>query len=305
MRKAGSGSLFLLTLFTLLIIAGGVWGAEFTYSGGRYPNTEMCTDTPTIDFPDNVTISKTYLMVANCPTPADFNHGDFVSVWIEDMEGSPIESVSEFVETEQGVIWISPLADNMGQAWEHIEFSPEKYDCNSTGVPYSIALSWDDQTAAKTFNIYCPQLELKRYKSEVPWTEGLIASVEVTDNIGNRMKGIPCSSRVLYVEDENTISIRQRTEVIETDLFGTVEFEYAAGFISAMYINYEYDIVIECLGADVNFVLTVVEPDSQAIRNPAYFLLVWLSDMWVPIIFGMLICSLLVGAFYLIVKDRD
>jgi len=276
--------------------------SEFTYSGGRFPNTETCANTPTIDFPPEVTISKPYLMVAACDTPADFNSGDFVSIWIEDAEGSPIESISSFVENEQGVIWVSPLADNMGQAWDYITLSPEKYDCNSTGVPYTISVSWDSQSATQTFNVVCPQLEIQRYKSEVPWTEGLIVSVEVTDNIGNRMKGVPCSSRILRIEDENTVTIRQVTKTIETNNYGMVEFEYAAGFTSSMFIHYEYDVVIECMGADANFLLTVIEPDSQAIRNPLYFMLIWVSDNAIPLILGMIFCAIAIGIIYYLIR---
>ena len=83
------------------------------------------------------------------------------------------------------------------------------------------------------------------------------------------------------------------------------EFEYLAGFTSAMYLHYDYNATIDCLGGLAEFGFTVVEPDSQSIRNPVYYLIIWLSDNWIPIIFGIMLAGFCVYVAYLVLTKSN
>jgi hypothetical protein len=226
-----------------------------------------------------------------------------VSAWVESIDGSPVAPISEYIKTDTGVVWTAPLADNQGDAWKYVNIDIGVYDCNSTGVPYKIKINWDGQTAERLFYVRCPNVVLTYYKQQVPWTEGFKVMAEVTDTTGTHMFRVPCSSNILKI-DENETSIMQEIKISETEQDGRARFEYAAGFMSAMYINLDYNVEINCLGGKASFTFTVVQPDSAAFRNPVYYLFVFVSDNWVPIIFGMLLCSLLVLIVYKLVKGK-
>jgi len=282
-----------------------VQGADFFESPGRYPNTETCANTPTIQFPTATTISKEYLFITECDTPADFNTGDFVTAWIEDVDGSPIQTISKYQETDSGIVWVSPLSDNQGQAWERIVLSPEYYDCNSSGVPYTIKLNWDGETAEQEFKIYCPTIEFTYYREDVPYWEQFRIEVSVTDNQGYTMRGIPCKATVLeYSTDGNFATIKQENLEEFTDISGKARFNFNTGVIQDLLQGFEYTTVVNCLGADANIVFEIVQTDDTNLRNPVYFTIVFLSDNIIPIVLALIVCTMVVGGIYFILKKE-
>jgi len=281
-------------LFCVLIFAGG--------GAAAYPDTAICATTPTIDFPTNVTLGKDFLLLTSCSTP-DFNGGDFVSIWIEDTDNSPIISVSNYAETETGIEWISPLSDNVGQAWERLPIAPELFDCNSTGVPYSVEVNWDSNPASKTFNVFCPNIELIKYRNHVSYWETLKVEAQVKDIRGYTMKNIPCRSKVLDIgRDANAsaITIKQEYKEVFTDNSGRASFEYSTGMLDNLLQGYTYTVEVTCLGADANFVFVVGEQESEYLRNPLYFFVVYVADNFVPILAAFIFGLIAIAAVYAI-----
>jgi len=296
----GVAKIFLVVAAVLCLCGNG--------AAAIFSDTVTCTATPEIDFPSEVTVAKNFLAVFSCSAPADFNAGDFVTAWIEDTQGSPIISISEYVETETGIEWISPLSDNNGQAWDSIFIDPVLFDCNSTGVPYTIRVQWDDQAATEDFSVFCPSVELTMYRDSLPYWEKLRVEVHVTDIKGYRMAGVPCESKVLqYNEnfDTNAITIKQEHAIVYTDWAGKARFEFDSGIFQDLLQGFEYNTKVSCLGTDVNFSFDIAGQDEDYLRNPLYYLLKFVSENAVPII-GIIVFGILaVGILYAIFKRHQ
>ncbi|HUV71415.1 MAG TPA: hypothetical protein VMW25_00255, partial [Clostridia bacterium] len=282
---AGAGEQFFLN---------NTWGAA-------YPDTFSCDTQPVIEFPSEVTLSKTYLITMVCDDPKTVP-GDFVTVYAATIDGEHVKNISEYEVTEQGVEWISPLTDSNGNAWTYVELNQQFFSCNSTGVPYTMHTHWDGQHTDVNFSVFCPTINLTYYREELPYWDQLKVNAQVVDNKGYLMKGIPCSATVLDVVDGNYFDIKQENLTVITDSSGTARFEFESGMLSNLLQGYEYTTTINCLGGEQDFSFTVEQSDDSYLRNPLYYSIVFLSDNIVPIIFAFLIAGIAITFIYFLIK---
>jgi len=227
-------------------------------SGASFPDTATCDVPINITFPSTTTVGKEHLAVFECLT-ADFNSGDFVTAWISDASGSPVYTISQFAETDAGVEWIKPMSDASGKAWDRVYIDPTRFDCNLTGVPYTIHAFWDDQNATQLFNVVCPTIEFTKYRTSVSYWEVKVLQLNAN-------------------EDANAITIKQENVEVFSNHMGVARFEYKTGLLQDLLQGLDYTVEVSCLGGDGNFVFEIGEQDSDYLRNPLYYFVKWIGD---------------------------
>ena len=281
-----------------LVLAIGLLASEGA-NAAAFPDTATCITTPTISFPATATIDSQRLLTTTCPTP-DMNEGDFVTITIKNLGGFSIKSLSDYVETDSGIEWISPLSDSNGTAWYNLNLSHDIFDCNEAGSIYQINVNWDGKTKSQNFTIVCPTITFTKYQTEVSFWDSLVIEVLVEDSRGYRMQGVECDAELVrgLSGDLNSIEVISSFPTIKTDSSGHAEFVVETGLLTGVMEGYDYDFALHCLGTDKNFSFTVTEPDSQRLNNPIYNFMGFLGNnflaIFVIIIVGV-VCLAVIG----------